>query len=95
MKIALMLAVITVVANVFLIRYAKKKCHKTKADGLSDPENDYNTLSCGYLNTPEAKRLKQSAASELNISVEELDRMSPEEITHMAREQKLISTSTN
>ena len=44
------------------------------------------------MNTPEASQLRQSAATELNISVEELDRMSAEEVKQLAKEQKLINT---
>ncbi len=87
MKIALVLAVVTVAANIFFIRYAKRKYHRAKADETSNLNNGSYAYSKGYLNTPEVKRLKQSAATELSISVEELDRMSAEEVSQLAKEQ--------
>ena len=92
MKIALISAVVAVAANILLIWYAKSKYHKAKADESSNSNNDSNAYSYGYLNTPESKRLRQSAAAELSISVEELDRMSAEEVTQLAKEHELINT---
>lgn len=80
MKIAFIFAVLAVAANLFFIWYAKRKGLKTKT----------NAYSQGYLNTPEVKQLKQSAAAELNISVEELDRLSAEEIKQLAKKKELI-----
>jgi hypothetical protein len=92
MKIALIFGVVAVAANVLLVMYVKKKYQKSKADGLSGLENDPNVFSAGYLNTPELKRLRQSAAAELGISVEELDSMSIERITQLANEKKVTNS---
>ena len=91
MKIALIFGVVAVAANVLLVMYVKRKYQKSKAYKLSNLENGSNAFSAGYLNTPEAKRLRQSAAAELSISVEELDRMSVEQVTHLAKEQEVIN----
>jgi len=88
MKIALIFGVVAVAANVVLVMYVKNKYQKSKTDGLSSLENGSNVFAAGYLNTPEAKRLRQSAAAELGISVEELDSMSIEGITQLANKKK-------
>ena len=92
MKVALIFAVVAVAANVLLIWYVNKKYHKAKAEESSDLKNTTDAFSYGYLNTPEAKRLRQSPAAELGISVEELDRMSAEDVRQLASEQELIRT---
>ena len=92
MKIALVLGIVAVITNIFLVLYAKRINHKAKADELSNPKDDYNINSYEYLNTPEVKRLRRSAAAELSISVEELDRMSAKEVTQLAKDQELINT---
>ena len=88
MKIALIFGVVAVAANVLLVMYVINKYQKSKADGLSSAENGSHVFSAGYLNTPEVKRLRQSAAAELGMSVEELDSMSIEEITQLANKKK-------
>ena len=90
MKIALVLAVVAVAAN-FLFKWYAKKSNKTKADESSNLKNGSYAYSKGYLNTPEVKRLKQLAAAELSLSVDELDRMSAKEIKQLAKEQELIN----
>ena len=54
-------------------------------------KNGSYAFSKGYLNTPELKKLRKSAAAELDLSVEELDRMLAKEIKQLAKEQKLIN----
>lgn len=90
MKITIILAIAAVAANIALIWYAKK-CNKTKTDETSTPENGSNAFPQEYLNTPEIRRLKKSAAAELGLSIEELDRMPVKEIKQLAKEQKLIN----
>ena len=92
MKVALIFAVVAVAANVVLIWYAKKKYRKANTNKSSDLKNTTCAFSYGYLNTPEAKRLKQAVAVELGISVEELDRMSAEDFRRLAKEKELINT---
>ena len=87
MKIVFILAVAAVIANLFFIWYAKRKKYKTKADESSNPEDGY---SREFLNSAEGKTLKKSAADELSISVEELDRMSFDEITQLAKKRGLV-----
>ena len=93
MKYALIFAVFAALANLFLILYVKKK-NKTKADDCSNnsKKDKSHVFSKEYLNTPEVKRLKTLAAAELSISLEEIDRMSVEEIKQLAKKQKLINT---
>jgi hypothetical protein len=87
MKVVFILAVAAVAANLFSIWYAKKKRNKNKADRSSNL-NDTNTP--GLLKSAEANTLKQSAAEELSVTVEDLDRMSVEEITQLAKNKGLI-----
>ena len=90
MKIAFIFAVLAVAANLFFIWYAKRKGLKTKSDESSNHKDGSYAYSQGYLNTPEVKQLKQSAAAELNISVEELNRLSAEKIKQLAKKKELI-----
>ena len=89
MKILFILGIIAVAANIFFVLYAKRKCCKPNTNESSDLKNGY-AYSPGLLNSVEGKLLKQSAAVELNISVEELDLMSVEEIAHLAKKKELI-----
>jgi hypothetical protein len=91
MKITLIFAIIAVVAIVLSRWYAKIRYYKTKEDELSNYRNRSHPFSCGYLNTPETKRLKRSAAAELGISAEELDRMSADDFKQLVKERKLIN----
>ena len=90
MKIAVVLAVLAAAANIFFIWYAKKS-NKAMTDESSNPDNGSYLFSKGYLNTPEVKQLRKSAAAELGLSVEELDRMLVKEIKQLSKEQELIS----
>ncbi|MGD8257585.1 MAG: hypothetical protein PVG70_07130 [Desulfobacterales bacterium] len=90
MKIVFIFAAVAVAANLFFIWYAKRKSHKTKADESSHLEDSSKAYSKEFLDSEEVKALKQSAAAELSISIEELDRMSVEEITQLAKEKELI-----
>ncbi len=89
-KIVFILGAVAVVANFFFIWYAKRKGNKTKADKSSNLKDGSSAYSQGFINSEEGKILKQSAAAELSISVEELDRMSVEKITQLAKDKKLI-----
>ena len=91
MKITLIFAIIAVVAIVLSRWYAKRRYCKAQEDGLSNYRNRSHPFSCGYLNTPETKRLKRSAAAELGISVEELDCMSADDFKKLANERALIN----
>ena len=90
--ILLILGVVIVVLNLFLW-YSKKVARKTKAAESSNPKgkaDGSNTPSVEFLDSPEAAPLKQSAAAELGISIEQLDRLSVEEIEKLADEKGLI-----
>ena len=91
MEIAIIFALVTVPANIFLIWYSKRRYRKAKTDGSSNLKNDSYSYSKGNLNTPDVMQLKQSAAAELSISVEKLDRMSAEEITQLAMKKNMIN----
>ena len=91
MKIAFVLGAIAVAANIFIILLTKRKNLKAKADGSFDHQDGSELYSMGYLNTPEVKRLKQSVAAELSISIEKLERMSAEDVTQLAKEKELIN----
>ena len=82
MKIAVVLAVLAVAANIVYIWYSKKN-NRAKTDESSN--------SKGYLNAAEVRQLRKSAAAELGLSIEELDRMLAKEIKQLAKEQKLIN----
>jgi hypothetical protein len=90
MEIAIVLAVVAVAANIVFIWYAKKS-NKAKTDESSNPDSGLHAFSKGYLNTPEVKQLRKSAAAELGLSVQELDRMLAKEIKQIAKEQELIN----
>jgi hypothetical protein len=90
MKVVFILAVAAVVANLFFIWYAKKKGHTSQRDGSSNPKEGSPENSKEFLDSEEGKALKQSAADELCISVDDLECMSAEELTQLAREKELI-----
>ncbi len=90
MKIAAILAVVVLAANIIFIWYSKKS-NKAKTDESSNPKNGSYAFSKGYLNTPEVRQLRKSAAAELGLSIEELDRMLAKEIKQLSKEQELIN----
>ena len=82
----LILGIVVVALNVYLW-YSKKQSAATGNDTISAPQTD----SADFLNSPEADKLKQAAATELGIPVEKLNRMTVEEIADLAAEKKLIN----
>jgi flagellar basal body-associated protein FliL len=89
MKIAVVLAVVAVAANIVFI-WCSKKSNKAKTDESSNPKNGSYAFSKGYLNTPEVRQLRKSTAAELGLSIEELDRMLAKEIKQLTKKQELI-----
>ena len=93
MKILLLTLGVVVVALNLWRWYSKRKGGKTEAD---EPGNQKDKLdapfanSNDFLNSSKAKPLKQSAAAELGITVEKLDRMPVEEIKQLAEKKGLI-----
>lgn len=88
----LILGVVVVLLNLFLW-YSKKLTGKTKEDELSNPKDKSDSLddrSMESLTNSEVAPLKQSAAAELGITIEELDCLSVEEIEELAMEKGLI-----
>ncbi len=88
----LILGIVVIALNVFLW-YSKKQSGAAKDN--QSPDNIKNsdaleTDSTEFLDSPEADELKRAAAAELGISVEQLNRMSAEEIAHLAAEKGLI-----
>jgi len=90
MKIAVVLAALAVAANIVFIWYSKKS-DKAKKGEFSNPKNGSHAFSKGYLNTQKVRQLKKSAAAELGLSIEELDRMLAKELKQLAKEQELIN----
>jgi hypothetical protein len=87
MKTLLLIFGIVVVALNLLLWYSKRRAGKTnQKDKLDPPFANSND----FLNSSKAKPLKQSAAAELGISVEQLDRMPVEEIKQLAAKKGLI-----
>ena len=76
-----------------VVVFPAKKGGKTEAD---EPGNQKDKLdapfanSNDFLNSSKANPLKQSAAAELGITVEKLDRMPVEEIKQLAQKKGLI-----
>ena len=91
MKITLIFTIIAAAAIVLSRWYAKRRYYKAQEDELSNYRNRSHPFSCGYLNTPETRRLKRSVAAELGISVEELDCMSADDFKKLAKERALIN----
>ena len=88
----LILGVVVVVLNLFLW-FSKRQARKAKADESSSykgKKEDSNTRSIEFLDNPEVAPLKQSAAAELGISIEQLNRLSVEEIEDLAAKKGLI-----
>ena len=90
MEIGIILAVAAVAANIYLIRYIKKSNHDSSG-AASDQKNESGVRSRGYLNTPEVRKLKESAADELGVSMEELDNIIAKEIEKIGGEKKNTS----
>ncbi len=93
MKMLLLILGVAVVALNLLLWYSKRRGAKTKADEPANKKDKLDTpfaSSNDFLNSSKAKPLKQSAASELGISVEQLDRMPVEEIKQLAEKKGLI-----
>ena len=93
MKLLLLILGIVVVALNLFLWYSKKQAGKTKADESSsrkDKSDNRDARPIELLSSPEVEPLKQSAAVELGISIEQLDRLSVEEIEELASEKGLI-----
>ncbi len=86
MKLFLLILGIVVLALNLFLWYSKKKKDARQAEKseASDP-NSYD-----FLNSPKAAALKEEAAAELGIAVEQLNNMSPDEIVDLATEKGLI-----
>ena len=90
LKNLFIIGTVAVVANLFFIWYAKTRGSNTKADKPSNFKDGSNANFQEFLNSDKGKKLKQSAATELDISVEELDRMSVDQIAQLAEKKDLI-----
>jgi hypothetical protein len=93
MKLILLILGVAVIALNLFLWYSKRQTGKTKAGESSsrkDKSDGIAARSIELLNSPEAAPLKQSAAAELGISIEQLDRLSAEEIEELAMEKGLI-----
>ena len=93
MKTLLIILGIVAVALNLLLWYSKRKGGKTEADQAADHKDQSEEpfgSATEFLNSSKAKPLKQSAASELGISVDQLDRMSVKEVEKLAAKKGLI-----
>ena len=89
----LILLILGVIALNLFLWYSKRQAGKTKTGKSPDHKNksgSSDARSIEFRNSPEAETLKQSAAAELGISIEQLDRLSVEEIEELATEKGLI-----
>lgn len=94
MKLLLLILGVVVVTLNLLLWFSKKQTAKAKkadeSPGPEDKPGSQDPLSMDALNIPEIGPLKQSAAAELGITIEQLDRLSAEEIEEMAMEKGLL-----
>ena len=93
MKLLLLILGVVVVALNLFLWYSKKLTGKTKEDaspGRKDKSDGLDAPATEVLNSSEVAPLKQSAAAELGITIEQLDRLSVEEIEELAAEKGLI-----
>jgi Flp pilus assembly protein TadB len=93
MKLLLLILGAAAVALNLFLWYSKRQAAKTKADKSSshkDKTDGSAARSIEFSNHSEIEPLKKSAAAELGISIEQLDRLSVEEIEKIAAEKGLI-----
>jgi FtsZ-interacting cell division protein ZipA len=93
MKLILLILGVAVIALNLFLWYSKRQTGKTKTSESPDhnkKSDASDARSIEFLNSPEAETLRQSAAAELGISIEQLDRLSVEEIEELAAEKGLI-----
>lgn len=90
MKIAIILAFAAAAVNIYFMWYSKKS-NKVKSDESSNPNIGSHAFSKGNLTNSVVKQLKESAAAELDLSVDELDHMLAKEFKQLSKEQELIS----
>jgi hypothetical protein len=94
MKLILLILGIAVVALNLFLWYSKKQAGKTNADESSSHKDRAGVSAARpieFSKSPEIEPLKQSAAAELGISIEQLDCLSVEEIEKIAAEKGLIN----
>ena len=90
LTIVIILGIAAVAANVFLIWYVKRAGKSVREVKPSPVEASPRTDSNDLFNSDAVRRLKEAVAAELNISVEELNRMPVEKISRLAKEMELI-----
>jgi hypothetical protein len=89
-KIAYILGFAALAANIFLIWYVKRNARAAKPSKPSEYKSGYQAALKDFLESDDGMQLKKSAAAELNVTVEELNRMPVEKITQLAKEMELI-----
>lgn len=85
----LILGIVVILLNIFLW-YSKKQIRAANGHKAPDSDNASKVDPTDFLDSPEADELKKAAAAELGIAVEQLNRMSTDEIAHLASEKGLI-----
>jgi hypothetical protein len=88
----LILGLVVVALNVFLWHSKKRgaAAKNKRASNKIDKSKGSQTNSAELLKGPEGDKLKEAAAAELGIPVEQLNHMSPDEIELLATEKDLI-----
>lgn len=90
MKIAIILAFAAFTVNIFFIWFSKKS-NKVKLDESYNPNSGPPAFLKENLTNSEVKQLKESAAAELDLSVDELDHMLAWELKQLSKEQELMN----
>jgi len=93
MKLLLLILGVVVVVLNLLLWFSKKQARKVKTDKSPCPEDRSGSQDARTMETmknPQVGPLKQSAAAELGITIEQLDRLSVEEIEALANEKGLL-----
>jgi hypothetical protein len=90
LKIISILGAIALVANILLILYVKRK---NSSAGSTQPRVntvDLDASPLGLLKIKQGRKLIHSAATELGISVEELDNLTFKEIMELAKKKEVV-----
>ena len=90
LKIIIILGAIALGANVLLIWYVKRKNPNVGFKKSRINTVDLDASPQGFFKIKQGRKLIQSAATELGISVEELDNMTFKEIMELAKKNDVI-----
>ena len=93
MKIVIILGILAAAANILLIWYAKKyhKSESLVSDEYGEPKSESPAFFNVFVNNPTVELIRKSAAAELGMPLEELDRVLAKEMKQLSREQDVIN----